>query len=157
MNFRHAKACRSLGLGSESDAENGCRSDQEARRGMLIRQLPRVAGRCGQIDQHGYRNAIATRGRTGAATTWAGSWLGSFRTSIWQHPCFAISPHLPCICWQQSWSVRVIFGAAVQARNGISREIADRHHGILNVRSREGEDASGTFFSLFLPHDAGAR
>jgi hypothetical protein len=36
----------------------------------------------------------------------------------WQHPCFAISPHLPCICWQQSCSVRVIFGAAAHASTG---------------------------------------
>lgn len=35
----------------------------------------------------------------------------------------------------------------------ISREIVERHHGTLNVRSREGAGRSGTVFMLFLPEN----
>ncbi|MGA8111587.1 MAG: ATP-binding protein [Acidobacteriaceae bacterium] len=33
----------------------------------------------------------------------------------------------------------------------ISRQIIDRHHGLLRVRSRQSEQSSGTVFTLFLP------
>ena len=36
----------------------------------------------------------------------------------------------------------------------VSQEIVDRHGGTLRVRSRQGADASGTVFTLFLPFDA---
>ena len=36
----------------------------------------------------------------------------------------------------------------------ISREIVDRHHGVLKVRSSESQKHSGTVFALFLPWDA---
>jgi signal transduction histidine kinase len=39
----------------------------------------------------------------------------------------------------------------------ISREIVDRHRGILRVRSRQSGNRSGTVFSLFLPLDEGMR
>ncbi|HZD49102.1 MAG TPA: ATP-binding protein [Silvibacterium sp.] len=35
----------------------------------------------------------------------------------------------------------------------ISREIVDRHRGVLKVRSRQSTPGSGTVFSLFLPYD----
>jgi signal transduction histidine kinase len=35
----------------------------------------------------------------------------------------------------------------------ISREIIDRHRGVVKVRSRQSRDRSGTVFSLFLPGD----
>ncbi len=39
----------------------------------------------------------------------------------------------------------------------ISKEIMDRHHGTIRVRSSQMEGASGTVFSLFLPFDAAVR
>jgi PAS domain S-box-containing protein len=39
----------------------------------------------------------------------------------------------------------------------VSKEILDRHHGKLCVRSRETRGASGTVFSMFLPFDAACR
>jgi PAS domain S-box-containing protein len=35
----------------------------------------------------------------------------------------------------------------------VSREIVDRNHGVLKVRSRQSSDGSGTVFTLFLPCD----
>jgi signal transduction histidine kinase len=37
----------------------------------------------------------------------------------------------------------------------ISKEIVDRHRGVLNVRSRQSPDAHGSVFSLFLPSSDG--
>ena len=39
----------------------------------------------------------------------------------------------------------------------VSREILDRHHGSLRVRSSQDPAHHGTVFSLFLPHDAASR
>jgi PAS domain S-box-containing protein len=39
----------------------------------------------------------------------------------------------------------------------VSQEIAERHHGVLKVRSSQRAGHSGTVFSLFLPFDATAR
>ena len=39
----------------------------------------------------------------------------------------------------------------------VSKEIADRHRGALNVRSSNGPNHHGTVFTLFLPHDAAKR
>ena len=36
----------------------------------------------------------------------------------------------------------------------ISREIVDRHKGVLRVRSSQTPGAAGTVFTLFLPGDA---
>ena len=36
----------------------------------------------------------------------------------------------------------------------ISREIVDRHHGVLSLRTSQRPGRSGTIFTLFLPHDA---
>ena len=35
----------------------------------------------------------------------------------------------------------------------VSKEIADRHHGIFHVRSSQKEGSSGTVFMLFLPFE----
>jgi signal transduction histidine kinase len=35
----------------------------------------------------------------------------------------------------------------------ISRQIVDRHRGVLTVRSRQAKPRSGTVFALFLPCD----
>lgn len=39
----------------------------------------------------------------------------------------------------------------------VSKEIIDRHHGALNVRSSQKQGHSGTVFTLFLPFDAASR
>ncbi|MGI4831497.1 MAG: ATP-binding protein [Janthinobacterium lividum] len=36
----------------------------------------------------------------------------------------------------------------------VTKEIVDRHHGALNVRSSQQESRSGTVFALFLPFGA---
>ena len=39
----------------------------------------------------------------------------------------------------------------------ISREIIDRHHGVLRFRSSQKEGGSGTVVTMFLPFDAASR
>ncbi len=39
----------------------------------------------------------------------------------------------------------------------ISRDIAERHHGAISLRSSQREGRSGTVFTLFLPFEAAMR
>ena len=39
----------------------------------------------------------------------------------------------------------------------VSKEIIERHHGDLRVRSRQGDSRNGTVFTMFLPFEPAVR
>ena len=61
---------------------------------------------------------VTTTRTTGLVTGCVGSWPKSLWESIWQQACVAMLPQTPCICRQQSRSIRLIFAVAAHASVG---------------------------------------